>query len=83
MAAIRAAQLGGEVTLVEKHRLGGTCFNRGCIPTKSLLQSASLLWQAKNSHVFGVLVDNPRLDYDVVSNGSRKRSSVWRTGSGP
>jgi dihydrolipoamide dehydrogenase len=42
-AAIRAAQLGARVTLVEKDALGGTCVNRGCIPTKALLQSADIL----------------------------------------
>lgn len=43
MAAIRAAQLGAEVTLVEQRRLGGVCLNAGCIPTKCLLHSAELL----------------------------------------
>ena len=47
VAAIRAAQLGGEVTLVEKENLGGTCLNVGCIPTKSLLHSAELYEEAK------------------------------------
>ncbi|MBQ7557848.1 MAG: FAD-dependent oxidoreductase, partial [Lachnospiraceae bacterium] len=37
VAAIRAAQMGGEVTIVEREHLGGTCLNCGCIPTKSLL----------------------------------------------
>ena len=40
VAAIRAAQLGGQVTLVEKNKLGGTCLNVGCIPTKVLLHAA-------------------------------------------
>ena len=43
VAAIRAAQLGASVTLVEKQHLGGTCLNIGCIPTKCLLHSAELL----------------------------------------
>ena len=45
VAAIRAAQLGAKVTLIEKDKIGGTCLNRGCIPTKALLsrcQNASL-----------------------------------------
>src|SRR4030042_4977114 len=45
VAAIRAAQLGAGVTLIEKGELGGTCLNRGCIPTKALLSEASL-WEA-------------------------------------
>lgn len=47
VAAIRAAQLGAEVTLVEKQYLGGTCLNVGCIPTKCLLHSAELLAELK------------------------------------
>lgn len=47
VAAIRAAQLGAEVTLVEKQHLGGTCLNVGCIPTKCLLHSAELLEDMK------------------------------------
>ena len=43
IAAIRAAQLGAEVTLIERGRLGGTCLNVGCIPTKCLLHSAELM----------------------------------------
>ena len=41
-AAIRAAQLGAEVTLIEKDSMGGTCLNVGCIPTKALIHSADL-----------------------------------------
>ncbi|AMJ41791.1 dihydrolipoyl dehydrogenase [Anaerotignum propionicum] len=48
VAAIRAAQLGAEVTVVEKEYLGGTCLNIGCIPTKSLLHSAELYEQIKH-----------------------------------
>ena len=43
VAAIRAAQLGAAVTRVENEKLGGTCLNRGCIPTKCLLRSAELI----------------------------------------
>lgn len=52
VAAIRAAQLGARVTLIEKDRIGGTCLNRGCIPTKALLHDAKLLRILKNSSVF-------------------------------
>lgn len=48
VAAIRAAQLGAEVTVIEKEYLGGTCLNIGCIPTKSLLHSAELFEQIKH-----------------------------------
>ena len=52
MAAIRAAQLGAKVTLIEKDKIGGTCLNRGCIPTKSLLSDVKLLRSLKHSPVF-------------------------------
>jgi dihydrolipoamide dehydrogenase len=52
VAAIRAAQLGGNVTLIEKDKIGGTCLNRGCIPTKSLLSDVKLLRSLKQSPVF-------------------------------
>ena len=47
VAAIRAAQLGADVTIIEKQYLGGTCLNVGCIPTKCLLHSAELVEQIK------------------------------------
>lgn len=65
VAAIRAAQLGAEVTLIEKDKLGGTCLNVGCIPTKAILQSAHLLEDAKNGKKLGVIAE-PRLDFAAV-----------------
>jgi len=50
-AAIRTSQLGGTVALVEAGEIGGTCVNRGCIPTKALLQSANLLDRIKHSEI--------------------------------
>lgn len=52
VAAIRAAQLGAKPVLIEKDRIGGTCLNRGCIPTKTLLHDAKLLRSLRNSPVF-------------------------------
>jgi dihydrolipoamide dehydrogenase len=52
--ALRAAQLGLSVILVEKDKLGGTCLHRGCIPTKALLQAAEVADAARNGHQFGV-----------------------------
>ena len=57
VAAIRAAQLGAEVTLVEKDKLGGTCLNVGCIPTKALLHTAQVFRSAKEGSVCGVNTD--------------------------
>lgn len=62
VAAIRAAQLGAQVTLIEKEKLGGTCLNVGCIPTKALLHSAEVLTEAKNSSEIGLLI--PEVGYD-------------------
>ncbi|MGH3782193.1 MAG: dihydrolipoyl dehydrogenase, partial [Pseudonocardiaceae bacterium] len=52
--ALRAAQLGLSVVLVEKDKLGGTCLHRGCIPTKALLQAAEVADSARDGHRFGV-----------------------------
>ncbi len=57
VAAIRAAQLGAKVTLIEKDKIGGTCLNRGCIPTKALLHDAKMLRLLRSSNVFQPLLD--------------------------
>ena len=54
VAAIRARQLGADVTLVEMDALGGTCLNRGCIPSKALLRSSELIQLAQRMDDFGV-----------------------------
>lgn len=54
VAAIYAAQNGLSVTLVEKNKLGGTCLNVGCIPTKALVKSSEVMHEAQNSEVFGI-----------------------------
>ena len=74
VAAIRAAQLGGEVTLIEMDKLGGTCLHRGCIPTKSLLQSADILRQIEHADTFGISLENLSLDYVKVCK--RKQNVV-------
>lgn len=55
VAAIRAAQLGAKVTLIEKGPLGGTCLNQGCIPTKALYQNAQVIHSLTRSAEFGVI----------------------------
>jgi len=62
VAAIRASQLGAEVTLIEKQHLGGTCLNVGCIPTKALLHTAEIYEQVKNGADYGVIAE-AKLDY--------------------
>lgn len=54
VAAIKAAQLGAQVTVIEDTEVGGTCLNRGCIPTKALVASVDVLHKAKNLDEFGI-----------------------------
>ena len=54
VAAIKAAQMGGRVALIEKEDIGGVCLNWGCIPTKALLKSARLYEEVKKSDFFGI-----------------------------
>jgi len=63
VAAIRLAQLGLKVTVVEKEKLGGVCLNWGCIPSKALIHGAGLFEQFKNASDIGILADNIRLDF--------------------
>jgi dihydrolipoamide dehydrogenase len=65
-AALRAAQLGLSVGLVERDKVGGTCLHRGCIPTKALLHSADLVEEFRRAGDFGILVDEPRVDWGKV-----------------
>ncbi len=58
VAAIRAAQLGMSVAVVERHKLGGTCLHQGCIPSKALLRSAEIQSIVKNGEVFGLVTEN-------------------------
>lgn len=67
VAAIRASQLGADVTLAEREKLGGTCLNVGCIPTKSLLHTAGLLSELRErGPELGILADNLRLDFHAA-----------------
>ena len=67
VAAIRAAQLGGRVSIVEKERMGGTCLVKGCIPTKALLQSSELYSLVANEgRRFGVVAESVRFDMNAA-----------------
>ena len=57
VAALKAAILGAEVTVIEKNRLGGTCLNVGCIPTKALLASSDVLRTVKEAKSFGINIE--------------------------
>jgi len=64
--ALRAAQLGLSVALIERDKVGGTCLHRGCIPTKALLHSAEVVDHIRSAGDFGVLVGEPSVDWGKV-----------------
>lgn len=74
VAAVRAAQLGAKVCLIEKEGLGGTCLNYGCIPTKTIYRTAELLNNLNHIEDFGIKACNPEIDVDKVQE--RKRSII-------
>lgn len=63
VAAIRAAQLGQKVTIVEKEKLGGVCLNVGCIPSKALISVGERFVKAKESDVMGITASDVKLDF--------------------
>lgn len=73
-AAIRAAQLGKSVAIVEKDKLGGTCLHRGCIPSKSLLRSAEVFATMQRSEEFGISAEGVTLRFAKVQE--RKQAVV-------
>ncbi|MGH7650249.1 MAG: dihydrolipoyl dehydrogenase [Gemmatimonadaceae bacterium] len=75
VGAIRCAQLGMSVAVVEKEGLGGTCVLWGCIPAKALLESASLATKVSHSSDFGITVSDVKLDYGVAMKRSRAVST--------
>lgn len=79
-AAIRAAQLGKKVAIVEKSELGGVCLNWGCIPTKALLKSASVFEYAKNAAHYGVEVENATPNLEKIVERSRNVASQMSKG---
>src|SRR4051794_33420430 len=75
VGAIRCAQLGMSVAVVEKEGLGGTCVLWGCIPAKALLESASLATRVSHAKDFGITVGDVKLDYGVAMKRSRAGST--------
>jgi dihydrolipoamide dehydrogenase len=80
VAAIEAAQLGANVTLVEKDALGGTCVNRGCIPTKALIQTANLLHEMGRAGEYGIVVKEYALDFMKASERKERIVRQLRDG---
>ena len=75
VSAIRGAQLGLSVALIEKEHLGGICLNWGCIPTKSLLNSAKALATIQNGKNFGIEINGLKVNHDVMFQRSRDASA--------
>lgn len=71
VAAIRAAQLGMKVAIVEKENLGGVCLNWGCIPTKALLKSAQVFEYLNHAEEYGITVGKSTANFDKIISRSR------------
>lgn len=80
VAAIRAAQLGFQVTIIEKDKIGGTCLNRGCIPTKALYKNAETLNALRNVNDFGIELSD--YSFDMAKVQSRKDDIVEKMRAG-
>ena len=79
-AAIRAAQLGASVAIVEKEQLGGTCLNWGCIPTKALIAAADTFARIKHAELFGISVKGASVDYGRMIGHKNKVVSQLQGG---
>lgn len=83
VAAIKAAQMGAKVCLIEKSSLGGTCLNRGCIPTKALLKCSQTYDAVQNARKFGIEgIDKERITVNIEKIIERKDGIVNRLKSG-
>jgi dihydrolipoamide dehydrogenase len=71
VAAIRSAQLGKRVAIVERESLGGVCLNWGCIPTKALIHNASIVETLHNAKEYGISFDNLTVDFGAAVKRSR------------
>lgn len=71
-AAIRAAQLGADVVLIEKDSIGGTCLNRGCIPTKALYRNAEIIKNVKEADEYGIEIPSFALNVEKIQNRKNK-----------
>ena len=72
VAAIRAAQLGMKVAIVERERLGGICLNWGCIPTKALLRTSEIYHYMQNASAYGLSATGVGFDLAKITERSRK-----------
>ena len=71
IAAIRAAQLGRKVSIIERDALGGICLNWGCIPTKALLKTAHVFSEMQHAESYGIEAVSPKPNFDKIIGRSR------------
>src|SRR5262245_50871622 len=82
VAAIKAAQHGKKVGIVEREHLGGICLNWGCIPTKALLKSAELLSTMQHADHFGIAAKDVQADFSAIMKRSRDVANGMAGGIG-
>jgi dihydrolipoamide dehydrogenase len=80
VAAIRAAQLGMKVAIVERERLGGICLNWGCIPTKALLRTSEIYHYMTHASAYGLTAEKPGFDLAKIVDRSRKVAGQLNAG---
>jgi dihydrolipoamide dehydrogenase len=80
VAAIRAAQLGMKVAVVERERLGGICLNWGCIPTKALLRTSEINHYLTHASAYGLVAEKPSFDLAKIVDRSRKVAGQLNAG---
>ena len=80
VAAIRAAQLGQKICIIDEDKLGGICLNWGCIPTKALLKNAEVYHIIKNADRYGITVDQVKVNFK--NNVKRSRDVASRLSKG-
>jgi dihydrolipoamide dehydrogenase len=80
VAAIRAAQLGMKVAIVERERLGGICLNWGCIPTKALLRTSEIYHYMTHASAYGLSAEKPGFDLAKIVDRSRKVAGQLNAG---
>src|ERR1700754_2975672 len=80
VAAIRAAQLGMKVAIVEREKLGGICLNWGCIPTKALLRTSEIYHYMTHADAYGLIAEKPGFDLAKIVERSRKVAGQLNAG---
>ncbi len=78
VAAIKAAQNGLKVIIFDKQHIGGTCLNKGCIPTKTILHSCSVFQEVKNSAKYGIISENTSFDFAKIQERQKSISEKIR-----